>query len=266
MNARNGCLLASALLALLLLGGCGPKVVDVTDPQAGFPTAGFKASAHHWPQADSQSLRFLDIYDPWEPMNRNLYEINATLDKYVMLPATNVYKLVLPAPVRTGVKNFFANLNELPTAFNSLLQGRFKKVAISFSRFLINSTFGLLGVRDLASRNEKLPRQNEDVGQTLGYWGLGPGPYFVMPIMGPSNVRDTVGFGGDILVLYVEVQMLYQAAGIENQTPLDLADLVLRGLNIRANTAFSYHSTGSPFEYEMVRFIYTKKRELDIQR
>ncbi|MEZ7197244.1 MlaA family lipoprotein [Pseudodesulfovibrio karagichevae] len=266
MNARVGFLLFPAVLALFLVSGCGPKVVDVTDPQAGLAPSGFRTTVHHWPEENSQSLRFLDIYDPWEPMNRNLYEVNATLDKYVMLPAANVYRLVLPAPVRSGVKNFFANLNELPTAFNSLLQGRFRKVAISFSRFLINSSFGLLGVRDLASRNKKLPRQNEDVGQTLGYWGLGPGPYFVMPIMGPSNVRDAVGFGGDILILYVEVEMLYQAAGIEDGTPLDMTDLVLRGLNIRANTAFSYHSTGSPFEYEMVRFIYTKKRELDIQR
>ena len=266
MNARLYTLLLPAVLAVLFISGCGPKVVDVTDPHAGTTPVGFRTTVHHWPQEGSQSLRFLDIYDPWEPMNRNLYEINATLDKYVMLPATNVYKLVLPAPVRTGVKNFYDNLNELPTAFNSLLQGRFKKVAISFTRFLINSTFGLLGVRDLASRNEKLPRQHEDVGQTLGYWGLGPGPYFVMPIMGPSNVRDTVGFGGDILILYVEVAMIYQATGVDNGTPLDLADLIMRGLNIRANTAFSYHSTGSPFEYEMVRFIYTKKRELDIQR
>lgn|GEM_PF-930297 len=266
MNARLTTFLLPAVLVLLFTSGCGPKVVDVTDPQAGLSPPEFRTTVHHWPEAGSQSLRFLDIYDPWEPMNRNLYEVNATLDKYVMLPAANAYKLVLPAPVRSGVKNFFANLNELPTALNSLLQGRFKKVAISFSRFLINSSFGLLGVRDLASRNDKLPRQNEDVGQTLGYWGLGPGPYFVMPILGPSNVRDTVGFGGDLLVLYVEVEMLYQAAGVETQTPLDLTDLILRGLNIRANTAFSYHSTGSPFEYEMVRFIYTKKRELDIQR
>jgi phospholipid-binding lipoprotein MlaA len=164
------------------------------------------------------------------------------------------------------VKNFFANLNEMPTALNSVLQGRMEKAAISFSRFLINSTFGLLGIRDLASRNEKLPRQHEDVGQTLGYWGLGSGPYFVMPLMGPSNVRDTAGFGGDILILYAEMEMIYQAAGMDDSRPLDLTDLVLRGLNLRANTAFSYHSTGSPFEYEMVRFIYTKKRELDIQR
>ncbi|WP_319583252.1 VacJ family lipoprotein [uncultured Pseudodesulfovibrio sp.] len=265
MNTRLT-ILIPAILVLLFTSGCGPKVVDVTNPQAGASPVGFRTTVHHWPDPTSKSLQFLDIYDPWEPMNRNLYEVNATLDKYVMLPAANVYRMVLPAPVRTGVKNFYANLNELPTALNSLLQGRFRKMAISFVRFTINSTFGLLGVRDLASRNEKLPRQNEDVGQTLGYWGLGPGPYFVMPIMGPSNVRDAVGFGGDILVLYVEVEMMYQAAGMDNSSPLDLADLALRGLNIRANTAFSYHSTGSPFEYEMVRFIYTKKRELDIQR
>jgi phospholipid-binding lipoprotein MlaA len=259
-------LLPAAVLVLLLLGGCGPKVVDVTDPQAALAPTGFRTEVHHWPDDNSQSLRFLDIDDPWEPMNRNLYEINATLDKYVMLPAVAVYTAVLPAPVRSGVKNFFANLNEMPTALNSVLQGRMEKAAISFSRFLINSTFGLLGIRDLASRNEKLPRQHEDVGQTLGYWGLGSGPYFVMPLMGPSNVRDTAGFGGDILILYAEMEMIYQAAGMDDSRPLDLTDLVLRGLNLRANTAFSYHSTGSPFEYEMVRFIYTKKRELDIQR
>ncbi|EGB14923.1 VacJ family lipoprotein [Pseudodesulfovibrio mercurii] len=266
MNARAGIFLLPVMLVLLLTAGCGPKVTDVTDPQAGLAPTGFKTTVHHWPEADSPSLRFLDVDDPWEPMNRNLYEINASLDKYVMYPAATLYKVFIPEPIRTGIRNFYNNLNEMPTAFNSVLQGRMKKAAISFVRFLINSSFGLLGVRDLASRNKSLPRQREDVGQTLGYWGLGSGPYFVMPIMGPSNVRDAVGFGGDILILYVEVDMIYQAAGMEDSSPLDLTDLVLRGLNIRANTAFSYHSTGSPFEYEMVRFIYTKKRELDIRR
>lgn len=266
MNARAAAVLLLAALILPLMGGCGPKVVGVADPQAGLPPSGFHTTIHHWPTDDSKALRFLDIYDPWEPMNRNLYEVNATLDKYVMLPVATLYRVFIPEPIRTGVKNFFNNLNEMPTAFNSVLQGRMEKAAISFSRFLINSSFGLLGVRDLASRNKKLPRQHEDVGQTLGYWGLGPGPYFVMPIMGPSNVRDAVGFGGDILVLYIEMEMIYHAAGIDNKQPLDLANLAIRGVNIRANTAFSYHSTGSPFEYEMVRFIYTKKRELDIQR
>lgn len=266
MNARTASLLLAALLALSLLGGCGPKVLDVKDPSAGLEPTGFRTTVHHWPTENSDSLKFLDIEDPWEPMNRNMYEINATLDKYVMLPVATLYKFFIPEVIRTGVKNFIDNLNEMPVAFNSVLQGRMEKAAISFTRFLINSSFGVLGVRDLASRNKKLPRQHEDVGQTLGYWGIGSGPYFVMPLLGPSNVRDAAGFGGDILVLYVEMTMIYQAAGIENSRPLDMTDLIIRGINLRANTAFSYHSTGSPFEYEMVRFIYTKKRELDIQR
>ncbi|AMK10597.1 VacJ family lipoprotein [Pseudodesulfovibrio indicus] len=254
------------LFLLLALSACGPKVVDVVDPQADLQPTGFKAKAHHWPDPDSEALRFLVIDDPWEGVNRNLYEVNATLDKYVMLPATNVYTTVLPQPVRKGISNVYGNLNEMPTALNSILQGRLEKAFISFSRFLINSSFGVLGLMDLASDNEKLPRQSEDVGQTLGYWGVEPGPYFVMPLLGPSNVRDTVGFGGDIVILYLEVEMIYQAVGMDDSRPLDLADLVLRGLNLRANNQFRYHSTGSPFEYEMVRFIYTKKRELDIER
>jgi phospholipid-binding lipoprotein MlaA len=266
MSLRVFSLFLPAVLVLTIMSGCGPKVVDVTDPQAGLEPTGFQTQVHHWPEENSNSWVFLEVDDPWEPMNRNLYEINATLDKYVMLPAATLYKVFIPSVVRSGVKNFIANLNEMPVAFNSVLQGRMEKAAISFSRFLINSTFGLLGVRDLASRNKKLPRQSEDFGQTLGYWGIGSGPYFVMPILGPSNVRDAAGFGGDILILYAEMTMIYQATGIENNRPLDMTDLIIRGINLRANTAFSYHSTGSPFEYEMVRFIYTKKRELDIQR
>ncbi|MCJ2165930.1 MULTISPECIES: VacJ family lipoprotein [unclassified Pseudodesulfovibrio] len=254
------------LLAAMLVGACGPKVVDVTDPTANLEPAKFKTSVHRWPQKNAPELRFLEVYDPWEPMNRNLYEVNATLDKYVMYPAANVYKAVIPAPIRTGVDNVINNINEVPVFFNCLLQFRMKKAAITFSRFLINTTFGLGGTMDLASDNKSYPRQHEDVGQTLGHWGVGNGPYFVMPVMGPSNLRDTAGFGGDILLLYIEMELIYQSAGMDDATLLDLSSLAIRGLNLRANTAFSYHSTGSPFEYEMVRFIYTKKRELDIKR
>lgn len=254
------------LLMTLLVGSCGPKVMDVTDPTADLAPTKFKAKLHRWPQDNSPALRFLDIYDPWEPMNRNLYEVNASLDKYIMYPAANVYRVFIPTPVRTGVTNVINNINEVPVFLNCLLQFRGEKAAKTFSRFLINSTFGLAGVMDLASNNESLQRQHEDIGQTLGHWGVGNGPYFVMPIMGPSNLRDTAGFGGDILLLYIEMGYIYEAIGLEESSPLDLTELVIRGLNLRANTAFSYHSTGSPFEYEMVRFIYTKKRELDIER
>lgn len=254
------------LMAVLLLVSCGPKVVDVADPVAALEPTGFKAPLHRWPEDDSPALRFLDVYDPWEGMNRNLYEVNATLDKYVAYPVANVYRVFVPQPLRKGVSNVINNINEVPVFLNCLLQLRGEKAMITFSRFLINSTFGVAGIMDLASNNEDLQRQHEDVGQTLGHWGLGNGPYFVMPIMGPSNLRDAAGFGGDILILYVEMEYIYASLGLQDNNPLDLTELVIRGINLRANTAFSYHSTGSPFEYEMVRFIYTKKRELDIKR
>lgn len=258
--------LAALVLTALLLGACAPKVTDVAAPVAGPDRSGFQAPLHRWPEEDSPALRFLNVRDPWEPLNRELYEFNAVLDKYVMYPAGNIYKTFVPAPLRSGVSNVLDNIGEVPVFLNAVLQLKMKKAAVTFCRFLINSTFGLAGTMDLASRNPKLPRQNEDVGQTLGYWGLGSGPYFVMPVLGPSNLRDTAGFGGDTLLTYVEMEYIYHSLGMQDNNPLDMTELIIRGLDMRADTAFSYHSTGSPFEYELVRFIYTKKRELDIAR
>lgn len=254
------------IAALLVLTACGPKTTKLADPALDLKPTGFKTPVQRWPAKSGGDLDFLDVYDPWEPMNRNLYEINAYLDEHIMLPATNVYVFAVPSPVRTGIKNVINNINEVPVLFNCLLQGKLEKSAITTSRFLINTTFGVAGLWDQASKAEGLPRQKEDVGQTLGYWGFGNGPYFVMPLIGPSNLRDTVGFGGDVLLLYFEMKYIYKTLGIDDGTPLSLTELAIRGLNLRANTPFRYHSTGSPFEYEMIRFIYTKKRELDIRR
>ena len=118
---------------------------------------------------------------------------------------------------------------------------------------------------DLASENPNYALQKEDFGQTLGVWGFGDGPYFVMPIFGPSNVRDTVGFGGDFMLVLIQMKHMYRLLGVNNPQTVGYAELAIRALNRRSNTAFRYHETGSPFEYEMIRFIYTKKRELDIQ-
>lgn len=260
----------TTLLALLLmLCACGAATSVRIDPALTLEKPGFKAPVSRAPSLDSNAtkpLQFMEVYDPWEPMNRSIYEFNAGFDKYVMLPATGAYEAVLPDPVLEGVSNVIQNANELPTLVNCLLQGKFEKSAITLTRFIINSTFGLLGVIDLASDSEDLPLQKEDVGQTLGVWGFGNGPYFVMPILGPSNVRDTVGFGGDLLLLFLEMHYSYQLLGIEETQSVAIAELLIRGLNKRANEPFRYHGTGSPFEYEMIRFIYTKKRELDISQ
>ncbi|WP_419785025.1 VacJ family lipoprotein [Pseudodesulfovibrio sp.] len=268
MTVRNAiCRLALAALLLLALVGCGPSVHQHVAPELTLPSSGFRTEVNHWPDnCGSSGFAVLDVYDPWEPMNRNIYSFNAGFDEYFMLPATNVYEAVLPSPVRTGVKNVIRNLDEVGVFVNSLLQGKGKKSGITTCRFLINSTFGLGGLIDLASDNPKLQRQQEDFGQTLGYWGVGNGPYFVMPFFGPSNLRDTVGFGGDFLLLWWEMRTVYKTLGIDDDWHWTYSELALRALNLRANIPFRYHKTGSPFEYELIRFVYTKKRELDIRK
>jgi phospholipid-binding lipoprotein MlaA len=256
-----------ALLGLsLLLGGCGAAVTRRVDPAMTMAPTGFQTEVNHWPTPENRDLEFMQVYDPWEPMNRHLYDFNAGLDTYVLLPAVTVYQAVLPGPVRKGVSNVIQNLNELPVLFNCILQGKGEKSAITTSRFLINSTFGVFGLMDVASGAERLKLQEEDVGQTLGYWGMGNGPYFVMPAFGPSNLRDTVGFGADFLLLYLEMKQVYRMIGVKETWSVAITEMVIRSLNRRANVPFRYHETGSPFEYELVRFVYTKKRELDIQR
>jgi len=253
------------LMLLLGLGACGKSVTTRIDPALNLDSKDFRTAANHWPEEGEHDLDFLEIYDPWEPMNRHLYDFNAGLDEVLLLPVTNVYDTVLPSPVRTGVDNVIENLNEVPTLVNCLLQGKGEKSAITTSRFLINSTFGVFGLWDVASNSDSLKRQDEDFGQTLGVWGFGAGPYFVMPVFGPSNVRDTFGFGGDFLMLLMQMKYTYKALGVKNTMSVAVTELVIRALNRRSTTAFRYHSTGSPFEYELVRFIYTEKRELDIK-
>lgn len=271
INRIHTLLIISVQLSLLLvMGACGVTTTARIDPALTLENPGFQTSVSHAPDPDDtdtiRDIEFMEVYDPWEPMNRSLYNFNAGFDDYVFLPVTNAYETVLPVPVRSGVSNFIQNANEVPTFVNCLLQGRIEKSAITFSRFAINSTFGVLGVMDLASNNEDLQLQKEDVGQTLGRWGVGNGPYFVMPILGPSNLRDTVGFGGDLLLVLYQMKYAYKILGVKNTKTLAITELLIRSINKRSNEPFRYHSTGSPFEYEMIRFIYTKRRELDVER
>ncbi len=255
------------LFLLSSLLACGAKQVSRLAPTLTLKPTGFKASVHRFPDTAKQNdLDFLDVYDPWERLNRNIYAFNAGFDEYFMLPITQGYKAIVPPLIRTGVDNALQNANELPRLVNCLLQGKIEKGAITLSRFIINTTFGIGGLFDLASNNEKLPRQREDIGKTLGVWGIGSGPYFVIPFLGPSNLRDTIGLGGDSLLLLVQMQHVYDVLGIKDTRAMEYTMFALRSLNLRSHIAFTYYETGSPFEYEMVRFIYSKKRELDIKR
>jgi len=136
--------------------------------------------------------------DPLEGVNRGIYKFNDTADKAVIKPIAGAYKAVLPSPIRKGVNNFFTNLSTFVTTINDLLQFKFGKAMDDAGRFVINSTVGVLGLIDVASM-DNVPKNNEDFGQTLGYWGLGNGAYIVLPFLGPSSVRDTTGLVVDTL-------------------------------------------------------------------
>lgn len=130
--------------------------------------------------------------DPLESINRGIYKFNDAADKAVFKPVAKGYKAVAPTPVRTGINNFFNNLRSITSILNNLLQFKLANAFSETGRFVINSTFGIAGFIDLAGM-DNIPVHKEDFGQTLGYWGVGNGAYIVLPILGPSTVRDTTG-------------------------------------------------------------------------
>lgn len=130
-----------------------------------------------------------DPRDPWEGFNRAVFDFNEVADKAVVRPLAVGYTRVTPRPVRTGVRNFFSNLGDVTNLVNNLLQLKFHDAANDTGRLIFNTTIGLFGVMDVASHMD-LPKNNEDFGQTLGYWGVPSGPYLVLPLLGPSTVRD----------------------------------------------------------------------------
>jgi len=135
--------------------------------------------------------------DPYEGYNRAMFDFNDKVDTYALKPVATAYKNVTPGFVQTGVGNFFGNLGDVWTAANNLLQGKFGDGLSDVMRVAMNSTFGLLGVLDIASE-AGLPKHKEDLGQTLGYYGVPSGPYFVLPLLGPSTVRDSVALPVDV--------------------------------------------------------------------
>jgi phospholipid-binding lipoprotein MlaA len=129
--------------------------------------------------------------DPWEPMNRSIMSFNDSLDQAILKPAAQLYEDVTPSFVRAGVRNFFANLRDIWSGVNTALQGKGQATVEQGMRVAINSVLGFYGILDWASEMD-IPRHKEDFGQTLAVWGVGSGPYVVLPFFGPSTVRDSV--------------------------------------------------------------------------
>jgi phospholipid-binding lipoprotein MlaA len=144
--------------------------------------------------------------DPFEPFNRGVYQFNEQLDRFVLKPTAEAYRFVLPQFVRQSVTNVFSNLNDVRVGLNNTLQGKFTTAYADFGRVMINSTLGVLGLFDIASE-AGIEKHQEDFGQTLGWWGIGDGPFLMLPLFGPSSARDLAGFGVDYLtdpVTYVD--------------------------------------------------------------
>ena len=132
--------------------------------------------------------------DPFEGYNRSMYSFNDTLDRAVLKPVAQGYKAVVPDLGRKMVHNFFSNIDDIFVTGNDLLQLKFKQAGSDFTRVWVNTIFGVFGLFNVAN---KLEKHNEDFGQTLGYWGVGSGPYLVLPLLGPSSVRDGTGLAVD---------------------------------------------------------------------
>ncbi|ULA66621.1 MAG: Putative VacJ-like lipoprotein [Nitrospira sp.] len=136
-------------------------------------------------------------YDPWEPVNTKIFEFNRQVDRWVLKPAAQGYNAVVPNPVQIGISNVFYNIRFPSRLINNLAQGKLSGAGTEVGRFLLNSTFGLAGLVDVA-RYMDITTPEEDTGQTLGYYGVKPGPYLVVPFLPPFTVRDFFGYLGDI--------------------------------------------------------------------
>jgi phospholipid-binding lipoprotein MlaA len=189
--------------------------------------------------------------DPLEPMNRAVFNFNDGVDRYVAVPVAKGYQKVTPQPLRTAVSNFFSNLGDLSNAANALLQLKITDATEDIVRFAFNSTFGLGGLLDWATP-AGLPKHHQDFGLTLGHWGIPSGPYLVLPLFGPSTVRDSMG-----LVVDVKFNPLnYMEPALRN--PL----YVLQFVSVRSDLlgATDLLQQAALDKYSFVRDAYTQQR------
>jgi phospholipid-binding lipoprotein MlaA len=239
----------AALSALALLAGCA-GTTPATDGGAGHATGlGESAGAASSPIA---------VYDPLEGLNRRIYKFNAQADRYVLLPIVDAYEFVVPLVLRDRVSDFFSNLVTPISFANLVLQLKFAEAAKTVLRFGANTMLGMFGLVDIAGAMG-LPKYDEDFGQTLGYWGVDTGSYLVLPILGPSNVRDAAGTGADLAAFSFVDPLGFFSLGYGRP-----GVLALNAIDARYRQSFRYYESGSPFEYDLVRYLYTKKREVEI--
>lgn len=194
----------------------------------------------------------LDERDPWEGFNRGVYQFNEVTDKYLFDHVARVYDVITPDFLDNGISNFFSNIGQVPAIANALLQLKFDKAVNDFVRLMINSSWGLLGFNDIVGSN--IPPGDEDFGQTLAHWGVGSGPYVVLPLLGPSTLRDTAGFAVDSALtptIYLESDEL--RFGLLALNVVDIKSDLLSARDVVGEAAID--------EYEFVKNAYLERRK-----
>lgn len=192
--------------------------------------------------------------DPWEGFNRAVFRFNDQVDRYALKPVAKGYRKITPRPVRTGITNFFRNLKMPVVMLNDLLQGKPRAAGQDLSRFLVNSTLGFVGFVD-ASTVLGIPRNDEDFGQTLAVWGVPNGPYLVLPFLGPSTVRDGAGFGVDVAVDPVTLEL---------DEGVTISLWVAKVVNVRANL-LDVEEIIQGDRYLFMRDLYLQSREFAVK-
>lgn len=162
----------------------------------------------------------IEEYDPWEPLNTTVFEFNRQVDRWVLKPVARGYNYLVPNPVQVGISNFFYNLRFPPRFLNNVFQGKMKGAGIEAGRFLVNTTAGIGGFIDVAQHLD-LTTPEEDTGQTMGFYGVPPGPYVVLPLLPPFTVRDLFGYVGDIALNPINwlVAPIIEVEGVPSAIP-----------------------------------------------
>jgi len=215
----------------------------------------------------SQVFQLTGMNDSLEPFNRRMYAFNTQLDRKVIYPMSRVYAAVVPEPIRKGISNFYSNFREIPTFVNSVLQLKPGKAVNALGRFVVNSTVGVLGVADVA-KNMGMKRDPETMGDTLGHYGVKTGSFLVLPVLGPSDLRDAVGAGIDSIsegaVRRVAEEKLFFDTGVFDKNIYGFTKPVVTGLNASSMSGMRYGDLNSPFEYDLVKAIYYNYRKIQV--
>ena len=215
----------------------------------------------------NQVFQLTGINDSLEPFNRRMYAFNTQIDKKIVYPASRIYAAVVPKPIRKGISNFYNNFSEIPTFVNSVLQLKPGKAVNALGRFVVNSTVGVLGVADVA-KNMGMKRDPETMGDTLGHYGVKTGSFLVLPVLGPSDLRDAVGAGIDSIsegaVRRVAEEKLFFDTGVFDKNIYGFTKPVVTGLNASSMIGMRYGDLNSPFEYDLVKEIYYNYRKIQV--